>query len=370
MTSVTAEMITSTSSASEAKPARLRPFERYDAPELSAPNPGFDRSIGGSSLAAILGVSPWESPYERWLRLTGRVGGVPDNPAMARGRTWEPIVAEMFAASHPEFEVTHENPVTGQTWFVRDSEHPYLTGQPDRMLHDPNGYLRAGLEIKTSSWRNIQTWGEEGTDQVPQGYLLQSNWYAGLMRVEAWHLIVEFFNENSRGVETPYMTREYLIPFDAELFELCRQRAVAFWEDFVLTDTPPEQTGVGETFVRYVRERFPRNVEPIAEATADEEAVMEAVMTAKKRADEAAAEFELQKARMQALIGDRAGLISDTLGRITWKSSKDRETVDWRGIVAEIGCSEEIKAKHTITRPGSRTFLISGKTSKQQEAEK
>ena len=64
MTSVTAEMITSTSSASEAKPARLRPFERYDAPELSAPNPGFDRSIGGSSLAAILGVSPWESPYE------------------------------------------------------------------------------------------------------------------------------------------------------------------------------------------------------------------------------------------------------------------------------------------------------------------
>ena len=108
------------------------------------------------------------------------------------------------------------------------------------------------------------------------------------------------------------------------------EAAVAFWEDFVLTDTPPEQTGVGETFVRYVRERFPRNVEPIAEATADEEAVMEAVMTAKKRADEAAAEFELQKARMQALIGDRAGLISDTLGRITWKSSKDRETVDWR----------------------------------------
>ncbi len=335
-----------------------KPFERFDAPELTAENPGFHHSIGGSSLAAILGVSPWESPYEAWLKLTGRAR-TPDNPAMARGRKWEPIVADMFAASHPEYEVTRENPVTGRTWFVRDTEHEFLTGQPDRMLHNANGYLQAGLEIKTSSMRAIRNWGSIGSDQVPQGYLLQSNWYAGLMRVDRWHLIVEFFNEQENGVEMPYLTREYLIPFDEELFSLCVERAVDFWESHVLTDTPPELDRAGEIFIGYVRQMYPKNVEPVAEATPDEEAVMEALMQAKRRADEAAEAYELEKARMQAMIGDRDGLFSERLGKVTWKCGKDRETVDWRGIVAELAPGRDLIEKYTTKKPGCRTFLLS-----------
>ena len=350
---MSAEMMTTTT------PAR-KPFERFDAPELTAENPGFHHSIGGSSLAAILGMSPWESPYEAWLKLTGRVR-TPDNPAMARGRKWEPIVADMFAASHPEYEVTKDNPVTLQPWFVRDTEHAFLTGQPDRMLHDSHGYIEAGLEIKTASMRSIRNWGSMGSDEVPQGYLLQSNWYAGLMRVDRWHLIVEFFNEQDDGVEMPYLTREYLIPFDGELFDLCVGRAVDFWENHVLTDTPPELDRAGEIFVGYVKQKYPKNIEPVAEATPDEETVIEAVMLAKRRADEAAAEFELQKARMQALIGDRDGLMSERLGRVTWKCCKDREITDWRGIVAELHPDNSLIQKYTTKKPGSRTFLLSEK---------
>lgn len=342
---------------------KRKPFERFDAPELTAENPGFDKSIGGSSLAAILGVSPWESPYERWLRLTGRVAPSPANPAMERGTKWEPIIGEMYQASHPEFEVTHENPITGKTWFVRHHDYEYLTGQPDRMLHDQNGRLLSGLEIKTASWRTANKWGTEGTDQVPEGYLLQSNWYAGLMGVDSWNLVVQFFNEpNAAGNETPCYCREYRISFDEELFDLCVERAVDFWTRYIVTDTAPEISGqVGETFVRYVRDAFPRNVEPLAEATAEEEAVMEAVIEAKRKADEAAKNFEIEKARAQAIIGDRDGIYSERLGKITWKCSKDRETTDWRGIVSEIGCSDDIRAKYTTSKPGSRVFLLSAK---------
>ena len=345
------------------KSSSRKPFERFDAPELTAENPGFDKSIGGSSLAAILGVSPWESPYEKWLKLTGRVAPAPENPAMARGHKWEPIIGEMYQAAHPEFEVTHENPITGRTWFVRHTEHDYLTGQPDRMLHDQNGRLVAGLEIKTASWRTVNKWGMEGTDQVPEGYLLQSNWYAGLMGVDSWNLVVQFFNEpNAAGNETPYLCREYRIAFDEELFDLCVDRAVEFWTRYVVTDTAPEISGqVGETFVRYVREAFPRNVEPLAEATVEEEAVMESVIEAKRKADEAAKLFESEKARAQALIGDREGLYSQRLGKITWKNTRDRATTDWRGIVSELAPPKELLDKYTTTKPGSRTFLISTK---------
>lgn len=343
------------------KQSNREAFKQFDAPELTAEFPGFNKSIGGSSLAAILGVSPWESPYERWLKMTGKVQPTPDNPAMARGRRWEPIIAEMYQASHPDFEVTQENPVTLRPWFVRHPDYEFLTGQPDRMLQDQNGYLQAGLEIKTASWRTAQAWGEEGSDQVPQGYLLQSNWYAGLMRVDYWKLVVQFFTDDGQGTETPYRYREYAIRFDEELFDLCVNSAVDFWNNHVLTDTPPEMDRVGDTFIRYVKEAFPRNIEPLAEATPEEEEVMAAVMEAKRKADEAAELFEIQKAKAQAIIGDRDGITSERLGKITWKCSKDRETVDWRGIVAEVGCSEEIKAKYTTRKPGSRVFLLSSK---------
>lgn len=342
----------------------ITPFERFDAPELVAENPGFNRSIGGSSLASLLGVSPWESPYELWLRLTGKVGPTPDNPAMARGRRWEPVIADIYSAAHPEFEVTQHNPITGQNWFVRDHDKDYLTGQPDRMLHDQNGRLVAGLEIKTASVRTKNNWGQEGTDEVPQGYLLQSNWYAGLMGVRNWKLYVLFFSEpDAEGFEKPSSTREYSINFDPELFSLCRDRAIDFWERFVLTDTAPEQTSVGETFIRYVKEAYPKNLQPISEATADEEAVMQAVFEAKLRADSASKEYELEKAKAQAIIGDRDGLFSESLGKITWKCTKDREQIDYKGLIAEIKPEESILAKYTSTKPGSRTFIVSPKKS-------
>lgn len=344
----------------------LEPFVSYDVPELNSPNPGYNRTIGGSSLAAILGVSPWESPYEAWLKLTRRVGATPDNPAMARGRKWEPIIATVFEATHQEYRATRLNPATSQPWFVRHTDYDFLTGQPDRMLHGLEGFLtdaplEAGLEIKTASWRTIQNWGSEGTDQVPQNYLLQSNWYAGLMRVPEWHLIVQFFRENESGQEVPYLTREYLIPFDRELHDICVGRAVQFWNDHVVADVQPEIDSVGETFVRYVREAFPKNFEPIAEATPDEEEIIEAVMAAKKAADEAAANFEVAKAKAQAAIGERDGLYSERLGKITWKCSKDRDVTDWKGIVKGVGVSEQVIKEYTETKPGSRTFLLSPK---------
>jgi len=45
--------------------------------------------IGGSDAPAIMGVSPWTTIHKLWEMKTGRRGGPPDNPAMARGRAME-----------------------------------------------------------------------------------------------------------------------------------------------------------------------------------------------------------------------------------------------------------------------------------------
>lgn len=47
-----------------------------------------NRRIGGSDAAAIMGVSPWDTPYSKWLKImTGQQ--TPDNPYMQYGRAME-----------------------------------------------------------------------------------------------------------------------------------------------------------------------------------------------------------------------------------------------------------------------------------------
>lgn len=46
--------------------------------------------LGASDAATVMGVSPFETPEELWLRRTGRLGRKPDTFPMRRGRMLEP----------------------------------------------------------------------------------------------------------------------------------------------------------------------------------------------------------------------------------------------------------------------------------------
>ncbi|WP_018871431.1 lambda-exonuclease family protein [Thioalkalivibrio sp. ALgr3] len=52
--------------------------------------------ITASEAAAILGVSPYTSPYQLWMRKKGLMDEQPDNPAMARGRLLEPLALQLY----------------------------------------------------------------------------------------------------------------------------------------------------------------------------------------------------------------------------------------------------------------------------------
>ncbi|WP_018949100.1 lambda-exonuclease family protein [Thioalkalivibrio sp. ALMg11] len=52
--------------------------------------------ITASEAAAILGVSPYTSPYQLWMRKKGLMAEQPDNPAMARGRLLEPLALQLY----------------------------------------------------------------------------------------------------------------------------------------------------------------------------------------------------------------------------------------------------------------------------------
>ncbi|MFC7330776.1 YqaJ viral recombinase family protein [Marinactinospora rubrisoli] len=126
--------------------------------------------LGGSEIAAVLGLSPWESRFSLWHRKRGLAGEQEENAPMSWGRRLETPIAEAFAEYHPELVVTSAGTYVST---VRD----YQLANPDRLLYDPAcpGVPTALLEVKTA--RDDLGWGAPGTDEIPVYYRCQVLWY-------------------------------------------------------------------------------------------------------------------------------------------------------------------------------------------------
>jgi putative phage-type endonuclease len=124
-------------------------------------------SIGASDVAAVLGISPWDSPLSIWEQKLGKNKEI--DPASAFfGHEHEPTITKWLQFHGNEF-----NPVEGIDWSrisdgidVRSVEYPWLTAKPDRLITDANGDT-IPVELKTHRERG---W----PDGVPLQYQAQS----------------------------------------------------------------------------------------------------------------------------------------------------------------------------------------------------
>ncbi len=278
---------------------------------------------------------------------------------MARGRRFEDTIAQLFAASHQEYQIEHNRNKTQTPEYVEHKEYNYLIGHPDRLIFDESGKnIIGGLEIKTSNIANIGSWGADGTDEIPENYQLQCQWYAGLMGLDQWTLAVAFLDDNDKL----RAYREHPIYPKKKIYETLVNKAVEFWEESVLPGIPPEidADSVDEMTRRWILERFPKNNNPLETATFEEESIIHDYLAAKKNKMEAEAILEKIELKLKMAIGNRDGLISDDFGKVTWKLSKDSQRVDYKGIVEELNPQKEIIDRYTKTTPGSRRFETKG----------
>lgn len=117
--------------------------------------------IGGSDIAAVAGLSQWESPYTKWAKKTGQIpDSIEPSMSMRLGTKLEAPILEIFSEEHPELEL-----YTTGTW--ANKEEPWMRANPDALYADSTGEFGI-LEIKFS--RDYWT-------SVPQNYRAQVLWY-------------------------------------------------------------------------------------------------------------------------------------------------------------------------------------------------
>jgi len=200
--------------------------------------------IGGSEIAAVLGLSPHESRFSLWHRKKGLIGPVEESPQMRWGKKHEPTICDEFAELHPEAGV-----VPSPTFC--HPERPWQIANPDRILSPELAATRPAALLEAKTAYDDEGWGEEGTDQIPVWYRAQCLWYLDVLGLSMCHVAVLI------GLSD---YREYVVEYDAAEAQLLRDAGARFMDDLA-HDRRPDIDGHAATY-QAIRE-IPDGLDPV-----------------------------------------------------------------------------------------------------------
>ena len=202
------------------------------------------RGIGGSDVAAILGISPFRTArdlYDDKLNIASVADDAGNWVALEMGHLLEPLVARIFAKK------------TGLEVFqikkmFQHPQYPFMLADVDYFVRLPNGKI-AILEIKTTNYNAKDHWWKDGEECVPVYYETQGRHYMTVMDIdEIFYCCLYGNNEDEVIIRHLYRDREY----EQEMIYLERE----FWHDHILTRIPPPYTEDGSLILESLRRRL------------------------------------------------------------------------------------------------------------------
>lgn len=295
--------------------------------------------LGGSDVAAVLGLSPWRTAVDVWLDKTGRAAPQEETEAMRIGTELEDFVARRYCEA------------TGRTVqrFNRMVHRGCLLGNFDRLVVSEGAKVASHQgEIRTDTLLECKTSSRDWADGVPIYYQTQVQHYMGLTE-ELRHADVAVLFLVHKRFET------FRVERDDEVIATLRERLTAWWERYVAGDEMPPPANEADCKALWARSN-PGKTVTADEATSD---AVNRYRILKAEADDMAEALDALKGEICAAMGD-AETLADATGRplVTWKSRKDAARTDWKAVAGELGATDELVAAHTVTSPGARTFLV------------
>lgn len=314
---------------------------------MNAPQTAFapDRTtyIGGADVAAVLGLSPWLSPFMLYQK---KIGAYIEEVTPAkqkifdRGHRWEPIVVEMLVDELRDRG--HDVEIIARNQRYQDPEYPFLAAEIDLELRVDGEEVNG--EAKTVSPFAVKAWGDEDSDEIPIYYAAQV--MHGLMIKPRRRTVIAALT----GFDDK--PRVHWIERDDETIAGIRARELEFWER-VQTRNAPDPTVIED-----VKWLYQRDGGTVLEADADLLALWTELKSAKDEAKKSEAHTELLSTKLKIRMGDAASLIHRGKLLATWKNNKDSVKTDWKSAYLDLGPTADHIAQFTTTSAGARPLLL------------
>jgi putative phage-type endonuclease len=302
------------------------------------------KSLGGSDIGAVLGLSKYRSAVNVWMEKTGKEVGTRDSLPLRFGQFAESFVASEYALATGLSLAIHEAAVI-------HPDYDYMHGHIDRFvlngdipLIGENGQMTGSriLECKTANPFAQSDWGDPGSDQVPLSYLVQCVWYMMLTGIDQTDLAVLFGNADFRIYE---ITR------DLELEQMVLERAVSFWENHVLTDIPPTPISESDYKTLFGKSTVSKSVE----APVDTCELIKKLKSLNQQIDTYEQEVSNIKQSIMGQMQDAEVLTFDGEILATWKAPKPSLRLDAKRLAEE---HPDLVHQYQVPIQNSRRLVI------------
>lgn len=293
-----------------------------------------DRSkfIGGSDIAAVLGLSRWSSPLQIWAEKTGLVPAddISKNIPVRVGVKLEDTVCELFE------EATGKSLSRSEGRKIHP-QYPFLVASLDREVVGEH----AIFEAKTASAFKMREW-DDG--EIPQEYILQVLWYLGITGAEYGYIGALIGNSSFtwKRVERDEQTIRTMI-----------QRAIEFWEKFVIPKVPPAPTAIDREVLGRL---YPIADEKTVKLGDDAARIIESLEGMERDAKALDAQIERSRNELRAMLKEAERGETDA-HIVTWSNTTVRR-IDTEAFKKELPDLYERFRKPTTTR----RFLVRQKS--------
>lgn len=316
--------------------------------------------IGGSDIAAMLGLSPYKTPMQLWLDKTGRAGDEEPAPEAAERMHFGNVLEEVVAREFSERTGSKVQRILSQ---LQHPECPIALANIDRAIVTPGSKARwdqvsrrvlgadGVLECKTAHAMAMHSpeWGEAGTEDVPLAYWLQVQWYIGITGLEVGKLAVLFGGQKFRT---------YTLSADRAIFADLLAEADRWWRTHVQADTPPQPSTEDEA--RRLWRSHVAGRELIVDATVAD--AVHALAATKRQITELEEREQGLRDLITCAFGEAETISYMGQKLATWKQNKPSSKTDWKAVAQAAGATPEQIASHTTTNEGARVLRLSATT--------
>lgn len=294
-----------------------------------------EQGIGSSEVATILGLNPWETPYQLWRRKKGLDKGKSETFAMKAGHYLEDAVS-MFWHDETGRDIIKRS---AGDWLIVNTEKPFMRVSPDRtywLSGMPHNNANKGiLECKTTQMR-------VDPDDLPKYWFCQVQYQLGVAEYEQGSLAWL-----SQGREFGYKDIS-LVP---DFFAWICEEVTKFWIDNVQGNIEPEAQSVEDLLLRYNRHTDGKILEisdDIFTACNDLKALKEQIA----KLDEHKEELET---KIKMCFADAEAISYGGQTIATWKAPKPSERFDAKAFAK---AHPDLAKEFTAVSQGARRFLL------------
>ncbi|MCF0187918.1 MAG: YqaJ viral recombinase family protein [Bacteroidaceae bacterium] len=291
--------------------------------------------IGSSEVATIVGLNPWETPYQLWRRKVGLDEPKPENFAMKAGHYLEDAVSR-FWADETGKEIIKRS---ATDWIIRDNDRPFLQVSPDRTYwlgESRRNEAKGILECKTTQMKVDK-------DDLPKYWFCQVQYQLG----------VAGYAEGSlawlcSGREFGYQDLKF-VPDFYEGFLL--PEVERFYTDCIIGGQEPDIITVQDVMLKYNRHTAGKMVE-ISDEVFEAYQNLKEVRREMDALDERKEELE---ATIKMAFGDAEAISYGGTTIATWKAPNPSLKFDSKAFTA---AHPDLAKEFSSMTQGARRFLL------------